>query len=109
MEFYLVAVSFFQLDGFCHLVWYVGYRVNLSPAECLRSIFQLHNETFNIWSHLIGFIIFTSLFFYTLLALSPYGSDRVRAFEAINLQLREKLETYMPDMEHVADSMAEFR
>lgn len=37
-----------------------GYREEFqSAAECLRSIFSLHNETVNIWSHLLpaaGFI-----------------------------------------------------
>jgi adiponectin receptor len=33
-----------------------GYRpTGLSVWEALRSMFALHNETFNIWSHLVGF------------------------------------------------------
>jgi hypothetical protein len=35
-----------------------GYRVGYSFSRCLRSIFELHNETVNIWTHLIGFMIF---------------------------------------------------
>lgn len=27
------------------------YRPQLSWSQCIRSIFRLHNETFNIWSH----------------------------------------------------------
>lgn len=86
-----------------------GYRVNLSMKECLQSIFQLHNETFNIWSHLIGFLIFTYLLLFTAVALSPNGIDREKAFEVVNAQLREKLEMYLPDMEHIAHSVAELR
>lgn len=37
-----------------------GYRCKLSFKECLLSIFRYHNETGNIWSHLIGAIIFAS-------------------------------------------------
>lgn len=38
-----------------------GYRVNYSLGECIKSIFTLHNETWNIWSHLlpsIGLLIY---------------------------------------------------
>ncbi|KAI7859989.1 hemolysin-III related-domain-containing protein [Circinella umbellata] len=38
-----------------------GYRFYASHRDCLRSIFMLHNETLNIWSHLIGFIFFSFL------------------------------------------------
>lgn len=34
-----------------------GYRVNLSYLSALKSIFYLHNETINIWTHLIASII----------------------------------------------------
>jgi adiponectin receptor len=37
-----------------------GYRVHYNMKDCLCSIFSLHNETFNIWTHLLPllFIIF---------------------------------------------------
>ena len=38
-----------------------GYRQRLEYKDCLRSIFRLHNETVNIWTHLIGFLIFFTL------------------------------------------------
>lgn len=43
-----------------HPVWvdnhYIhhGYRPQMTAWECVKSVFQLHNETFNIWSHAIG-------------------------------------------------------
>ncbi|KAI9312945.1 hemolysin-III related-domain-containing protein [Dichotomocladium elegans] len=36
-----------------------GYRFYETHRDCLKSIFMLHNETLNIWSHLIGFIFFS--------------------------------------------------
>jgi len=36
-----------------------GYRPALDYIDCLRSIVRIHNETVNIWSHLLGFIFFT--------------------------------------------------
>ena len=37
-----------------------GYRIHYSLKDCINSIFSMHNETTNIWSHflsLIGFIL----------------------------------------------------
>lgn len=31
-----------------------GYRANWSLKDTGISLFQLHNETFNIWTHLLG-------------------------------------------------------
>ncbi|CAO3651703.1 unnamed protein product [Mucor fragilis] len=41
-----------------------GYRFYQSSNACLRSIFMLHNETMNIWSHLLGFIFMSCLSIY---------------------------------------------
>ncbi|KAI8384922.1 hemolysin-III related-domain-containing protein [Radiomyces spectabilis] len=56
-----------------------GYRFYQSHRDCLRSIFMLHNETMNIWSHLIGFIFFSFLSIYTFNSKFPEAtpSDRV--------------------------------
>ncbi|TRY70895.1 hypothetical protein TCAL_04458 [Tigriopus californicus] len=36
-----------------------GHRPEIpSFAECFRSIFRIHTETGNIWTHLVGFILF---------------------------------------------------
>ena len=36
-----------QLNKYIH----TGYRVDLSTWECLKSLFYLHNESFNVYSH----------------------------------------------------------
>lgn len=33
-----------------------GYRIGLSFRQCLRSMFQIHNETVNVWSHVLGYL-----------------------------------------------------
>jgi hypothetical protein len=43
-----------------------GYRIYHKTPDCLRSIFTLHNETLNIWSHLIPFLGFLVVFIYDL-------------------------------------------
>uniref|UniRef100_A0A4W5PBK2 Progestin and adipoQ receptor family member IIIb n=1 Tax=Hucho hucho TaxID=62062 RepID=A0A4W5PBK2_9TELE len=35
-----------------------GYRARLRSKLCLKSVFILSNETVNIWSHLLGFLLF---------------------------------------------------
>ena len=43
-----------------------GYRINFHSIKLLlKSIFIVHNETFNIWSHLIGAIAFIIFFYYS--------------------------------------------
>jgi len=38
-----------------------GYRSPQSWCQCLRSVLSLHNETLNIWTHLLGFLFFLTL------------------------------------------------
>eukprot|EP01083_Nonionella_stella_P159882 522041_1 len=39
-----------------------GYRRRSSVSQCIKSVFRIHNETFNIWSHFLGAILFAVLF-----------------------------------------------
>lgn len=62
-----------------------GYRANYDFKTALLSALRLHNETGNIWSHLIGFLIFALLTWATVVKNpSPLsiGGDFVRAIES---------------------------
>ncbi|CAH1247067.1 PAQR3 [Branchiostoma lanceolatum] len=48
-----------------------GYRNNLSYQQCIRSIFQIHNETVNIWTHLLPAILFLPLALYDVTVSVP--------------------------------------
>lgn len=49
-----------------------GYRINFnSKKRICRSLFMCHNETVNVWSHLIGVGCFLGLLIYTCITLSP--------------------------------------
>ncbi len=49
-----------------------GFRICYhSYWECAGSLFQIHNETMNVWSHLLGAIFFVSMAFYVYIYLSP--------------------------------------
>jgi adiponectin receptor len=41
-----------------------GYRFTGSTAQCIRSIFHIHNESFNIWSHLLGCVLLLGVLVY---------------------------------------------
>ncbi|RLN97422.1 hypothetical protein BBJ28_00013791 [Nothophytophthora sp. Chile5] len=69
-------------EGFAYLAdnSYIrsGYRLNYSARDCFLSLFELHNETLNVWTHIVGSFIFLMLMLYLALsshALSPAGSD----------------------------------
>ncbi|KAH7289700.1 hypothetical protein KP509_30G015100 [Ceratopteris richardii] len=41
------------------------YRVEFSVQQALSSLFKLHNETLNVWTHLLGFLLFLVLTVFT--------------------------------------------
>ena len=49
-----------------------GYRINFdSYGKIIRSLFMIHNETINIWTHLIGGLIFLYLVKHTFISQEP--------------------------------------
>ena len=53
-----------------------GYRPpGMRPIECLKSIFSIHNDAFNIWSHLFGAILFLGLLPYTTSLINEESKD----------------------------------
>lgn len=57
-----------------------GHRPPLpSFSACLKSIFRLHTETGNIWTHLLGAVLFLALFVYMFITFSDYktATDRL--------------------------------
>jgi adiponectin receptor len=49
-----------------------GYRVDYNYTQCVASLFTLHNETMNVWSHLIGFLSFIGAGFCIMVELQPH-------------------------------------
>lgn len=43
-----------------------GYRAYYSVVECMKSLFHIHNETVNIWTHLVGTLFYFGILFITL-------------------------------------------
>ncbi|MCO5554869.1 hypothetical protein L7F22_008406 [Adiantum nelumboides] len=59
------------------------YRVDFSWQQALSSLFKLHNETLNIWTHLLGFLLFLILTVFTAYELGhlPAFTRCVRGLE----------------------------
>ncbi|XP_038993787.1 heptahelical transmembrane protein ADIPOR1-like [Hibiscus syriacus] len=55
------------------------YKVNLPLKEALFSIFRWHNETLNVWTHLLGFVLFLGLTLTNLIEV-PQVSDLIAFF-----------------------------
>ena len=63
-----------------------GYRKPLDYLGCVRSILWLHNETVNIWTHLLGFFFF----FFLMVDNILHHQDHIRDhfdYWATNTQL----------------------
>ncbi|KAF0689131.1 Aste57867_19403 [Aphanomyces stellatus] len=62
-------------EGFAYLAdntfIHHGYRINYSLKECVLSLFEMHNETLNVWTHMIGSLIFVSLLVYLVVRMDP--------------------------------------
>ncbi|KAL2092576.1 hypothetical protein ACEWY4_012374 [Coilia grayii] len=62
-----------QIPGFLRENPYItdGYRAYLTSRLCIKSLFILSNETVNIWSHLLGFVLFLMLALHDMTTLLP--------------------------------------
>ena len=79
-----------------------GYRLNCNTLyKATKSLFMLHNETVNVWSHLFGAIFFIFLILYTSYFITNYKTQ----FNRVKLCLfeMEKDFTKLPD--NIEDSL----
>ena len=61
-----------------------GYRSKKNIGECLFSIFKIHNETINIWSHLISLITFIYILWYDVINYKKCNIANISDTENIN-------------------------
>lgn len=51
-----------------------GYRIGFNKKrDVFKSLFIWHNESTNVWTHLIGVFIFIGLIIYTSIYMAPPG------------------------------------
>ncbi|GMH06353.1 hypothetical protein Nepgr_008193 [Nepenthes gracilis] len=60
-------IEYHSLPGFLRDNEFIRghYRSEWPLKQAILSIFEIHNETFNVWTHLIGFFLFLFLTIYT--------------------------------------------
>eukprot|EP01083_Nonionella_stella_P063058 163910_1 len=74
-----------------------GYRkFCVSAKDCLRSIFAIHNETLNIWTHLLGCCLFGALLLNVLGAFIPNVMPWKMSFSDWNGCLAKQIESLLP-------------
>lgn len=62
-----------------------GYLLNCnSLLKAIKSLFYLHNESVNVWSHLIGAIFFFCLVWYTAIFITNYKTQLSNVKKDIN-------------------------
>ncbi len=52
-----------------------GYRVDWGWKATLKSFFQLHNESFNVWTHVAGFLLILVIYVIAAMYRPTYGID----------------------------------
>ena len=70
--------SYYETEEFMKDNEYIknGYRINCDSLwKCLKSLFVIHNESINIWSHLLGSIFMFFLIFYTMIFITSYKTQ----------------------------------
>lgn len=61
------------------------YRAGYTTKQCVKSIFSLHNETLNIWTHLIGFLIVFALSVHIVMNLELHRARDYLVFSVFQL------------------------
>ncbi|KAJ8768295.1 hypothetical protein K2173_021235 [Erythroxylum novogranatense] len=87
------------------------YRANWPLKEALFSIFRWHNETLNVWTHFVGFLLFLGLAIANLMQV-PQASDIFGLFSRSILTNTEMnssnhsksllwISSKLPDLKHI--------
>lgn len=76
-----------------------GYRVDFTKkTDLLKSLFMKHNELMNIWTHLIGGIVFVGLVFYTVYNYDIFSVIYSKVKDLVNPQNLQKFKDVVPQL-----------
>lgn len=98
-------VEYHSLPGYLRDNEYIlgHYRSEWPMKQILLSMFTIHNETLNVWTHLIGFFLFLALTIYTAMKVP-------KVVDLHSLQLPDglradlhKLHACLPSLPHMPD------
>ncbi|GMI86510.1 heptahelical protein 4 [Hibiscus trionum] len=89
------------------------YRSEWPMKQLFLSVFSIHNETVNVWTHLIGFFIFLSLTIYTAMKiptadLHKLHSELITCLPSLSNvsvlhKLSDELKTNLPSLSDVGE------
>ncbi|CAN4083047.1 unnamed protein product [Withania somnifera] len=104
-------VEYHSLPGYLKDNEYIlgHYRSEWPLKQVLLSVFTIHNETLNVWTHLIGFFLFLALTIYTAIKVPKVVdlhslqnlSDVLRKADLHKLQA--EFLTCLPSLPHMPD------
>lgn len=100
-------VEYHSLPGYLRDNEYIigHYRSEWPLKHVLLSMFSIHNETLNVWTHLIGFFLFLSLTIYTAMKI-PKVVD-IHNLQHVPDMLKSadlhKLQECLPSLPHLPD------
>jgi hypothetical protein len=74
-----------------------GYRINFSTVKLtFRSLFMCHNESTNIWSHLLGVIMFVGFIFYIVFCIGGMTLTKPLDLVIDNFEINDPGKCEMP-------------
>lgn len=76
-----------------------GYRIGFdSPQKILKSLFMLHNESVNVWTHLLPALIVLFFVLYLLIFVGP--TSLLSDLHHRSQQLHEGIQVYSEALEN---------
>ena len=88
-----------------------GYRLYFNTSrKIFKSLFLWHNESVNVWSHLLGFLLFTSMLVYCIAFLnlsheiSLFSPDTIEFIGEYINSAKETVEVITEDLKNSFDS-----
>uniref|UniRef100_A0A2P2K4T7 Uncharacterized protein MANES_13G110400 n=1 Tax=Rhizophora mucronata TaxID=61149 RepID=A0A2P2K4T7_RHIMU len=79
------------------------YRAEWPLKEALLSMFSVHNETLNVWTHLIGFFLFLSLTIYTAMKVPKVADLNSLPLSEVLKSDLQKLHACLPFLPNIPD------
>ncbi len=74
-----------------------GYRINFNNfRSIIRSLFMIHNELINVWSHLIGALIVLTLVFHTAIYVKSHKDEIIELLDQKWDTFNENIVPFMP-------------
>ena len=102
----LLVGSFLEAPKFMQDNEYIkgGYLLNCTTfKKTFKSLFMFHNETINIWTHLLSAIFFFALLFYTSIFITNYKSQLNKLKNDITL-VEQKVESLYDESPNVMNN-----